>query len=103
MYNPGMSERQKKAAWPWIIACIVGLPVLYVLSFGPAWWVAGYYENDVHAHQISHAIGRFYRPIRLVMDRSDFAFKAFCWYADLGPDFVRRRKAAQKRLDASSL
>lgn len=30
-----MSE-ERKPLWPWIVALLIGLPVLYVASFGPA-------------------------------------------------------------------
>jgi hypothetical protein len=33
-----MSDDRKKPPWPWI-AVLVGLPVLYVASFGPACWL----------------------------------------------------------------
>jgi hypothetical protein len=33
-------ERKKSGAWPWIVALLIVLPVLYVLSFGPACWLA---------------------------------------------------------------
>jgi hypothetical protein len=29
-------ERKSRSVWPWIIALLVGMPVLYVASFGPA-------------------------------------------------------------------
>src|SRR5258708_2397178 len=36
-----MSDDRKKPIWPWIVALLIGLPVLYVASFGPAcWWLA---------------------------------------------------------------
>jgi hypothetical protein len=38
-YNPGMSEHRKKSPWPWIAATVIGLPVLYALSFGPSFWL----------------------------------------------------------------
>jgi hypothetical protein len=34
-----MSEDGKKPLWPWIAALLIGLPVLYVASFGPACWL----------------------------------------------------------------
>jgi hypothetical protein len=34
-----MTDNHKKALWPWIVALLIGLPVLYVASFGPACWV----------------------------------------------------------------
>ena len=33
-----MSEERKPHVWPWIAALLIGLPVLYVASFGPACW-----------------------------------------------------------------
>ena len=29
----------KNPVWPWIVALLIGLPVLYVASFGPACWI----------------------------------------------------------------
>ena len=36
-----MNEDRKPHVWPWIVALMIGLPVLYVASFGPACWIAG--------------------------------------------------------------
>jgi hypothetical protein len=33
-----MSDR-KTPLWPWIVALLIGLPVMYVASFGPACWL----------------------------------------------------------------
>jgi hypothetical protein len=38
-YIPGMGDEQRPV-WPWIVALLIGLPVLYVLSFGPACWIS---------------------------------------------------------------
>ena len=35
-----MSE-ERKPLWPWIVALLIGLPVLYVASFGPACLIWG--------------------------------------------------------------
>jgi len=35
-----MSEERRKAVWQWIAAIVIGLPVLYIASFGPACWLA---------------------------------------------------------------
>ncbi len=35
-----MTDDRKKPLWPWIVALVIGLPVLYVASFGPACWVS---------------------------------------------------------------
>ena len=34
-----MREDRKTLFWPWIAALLIGLPVLYVASFGPACWL----------------------------------------------------------------
>jgi hypothetical protein len=31
---------ERKVVWPWIMALLVGLPILYVASFGPACWIS---------------------------------------------------------------
>ena len=31
---------ERRPVWPWIAALLIGLPVLYVASFGPACWAA---------------------------------------------------------------
>jgi uncharacterized membrane protein YhaH (DUF805 family) len=28
--------KKRRAFWPWILAALIGLPVLYIVSFGPA-------------------------------------------------------------------
>ncbi len=40
-----MSE-ERKPLWPWIAALLVGLPVLYVASFGPVCWLLTFFEKD---------------------------------------------------------
>jgi hypothetical protein len=32
---------ERKPVWPWIVALLIGLPVLYVASFGPACALVG--------------------------------------------------------------
>jgi hypothetical protein len=29
----------KRPLWPWILGLLIGLPVLYIASFGPACWL----------------------------------------------------------------
>jgi hypothetical protein len=35
-----MSEERKSLVWPWVVALLVVPPILYVVSFGPACWIA---------------------------------------------------------------
>ena len=37
-----MTDNRKNALWPWIAATLIGLPVLYVASFGPACWISSH-------------------------------------------------------------
>ena len=37
-----MSDARKIRVWPWIVAVLIGLPVLYVASFGPFLWMANH-------------------------------------------------------------
>ena len=67
-YIPGMSDDSSKPLWPWIVVLLVGLPVLYVASFGPAcWWVAK--ENRWPSHwggiTLKHKVEE-YRRVPLV-------------------------------------
>jgi len=34
-----MREERKKSVWPWLAALLIGVPLLYVASFGPACWL----------------------------------------------------------------
>src|SRR5262245_34290699 len=33
-------SKERKPLWPWIVILLIGLPVLYVASFGPVCWLA---------------------------------------------------------------
>jgi hypothetical protein len=68
----------RKPLWPWIVALLVGLPVMYVLSFGPACWTASRISAG------ASALPAFYRPITWVMWRNDRVMEAMNWYAECG-------------------
>jgi hypothetical protein len=40
---------ERKPVWPWNVALLIGLPVLYVASFGPACWIAIRIDGDEDA------------------------------------------------------
>jgi len=61
-------EGKKRRRWPLIAALLVGLPVLYVASFGPACWllgkgwigpnlVVGVYEPIRYGAELSQSFG----------------------------------------------
>jgi len=52
---------ERKPLWPWIVALLIGLPVLYVASFGPACWITS------HADSGKSLIPVVYRPLLRLM------------------------------------
>src|SRR5262245_6608721 len=69
-----MSDDRKKPLWPWIVALLIGLPVLYVASFGPACWLG---SRDIVE------ISALYRPISAWLPDGELAGPVG-WYATLG-------------------
>jgi hypothetical protein len=57
-----VNDERKTQIWPWILGLLIGLPVLYVASIGPAFWI----------HQRTDTGGRailfVYRPILNAFD-----------------------------------
>jgi hypothetical protein len=92
-----MSNEQRKPVWPWIAALLVGLPVLYVASFGPACWWFSRSENRYPV--LSGALRplpfapRIYFPIGWMNAHGPkFIAKPIEWYATLGTPYVGVRK-----------
>src|SRR5262245_57632048 len=52
-----MGDGCRKPVWPWIAAVLIGLPVLYVVSFGPACWITSRLDRG------SKLVPVAYRPI----------------------------------------
>jgi len=52
-----MSEERKRPVWPWVAFLLIGLPVLYVASFGPACWAM---DCTRQGHRVVAAV---YRPL----------------------------------------
>jgi len=76
-----MSEQRKKQVWPWIVALLVGLPVLYVASFGPACWVS---SRAMFGQQL---VATTYRPVLAFLSMSGDhppIDRAILWYATVG-------------------
>jgi len=72
-----MSE-EPKAVWAWAVALLIGIPLLYVASFGPACWLAD--------REIIPSV-EFYRPLAQIVAKSPGPVRdAYCWYAGCGPD-----------------
>jgi hypothetical protein len=54
-----MSE-ERKLRLPWIVAVLIGLPVLYVTSFGPVCWMAK------HEMISMRNVCQLYRPLVII-------------------------------------
>src|SRR5262245_35735933 len=80
----GMSETPKKpGAAFWATVVVVGVPLLYVLSIGPACWISSQTGSGVTA------VGRIYQPLtRCLTDGSPesegISAQAMRWYSCLG-------------------
>ena len=84
-YNSTMPR--KRSAWTWIAVSLIGVPVLYVLSFAPAcWWFS----------ETAPSMGSFkfapmmYWPIGRIAHSypGSAAYRLISWYALLGIDHV---------------
>jgi len=73
-----MSEPEKRAVWPWIVALVVGVPVLYVASFGPACWIT----CRVCRWSVP-TLSAIYRPMVWTMQHSDKTGTVIVSYAQL--------------------
>jgi hypothetical protein len=85
-----MGDEHKKSVWPWIAVMLIGLPMLYVASFGSAcWWFADRvtdvdydldYDGGFTAFQprAPHA----YWPFGwLILNGPQPVGRILCWYA----------------------
>jgi hypothetical protein len=72
-----MSDDRKKPLWPCIVALLIGLPVLYVVSFGPACWIM----SRTRDQQLPDG----YMPIGWLMSNSPrFVGESIAAYAEAG-------------------
>ena len=77
-----MTDR-KAAAWTWIVGTLLGVPLLYLLSFGPAcWWVSRIGRSgEFRAHP---TVSTIYQPILSAWWNNRGALSAgIGWYANL--------------------
>jgi hypothetical protein len=80
----------------WTLAAVLGVPLLYVTSFGPACWLSDWEtlsESDVCD---------LYRPIGVVMlEYQDTAMPALEWYGTIGSPSHSRSCAKMVWADAA--
>lgn len=85
----------RKERWAkWTLAGVVGLPVLYVASFGPAcWYIARTgirdkhmpLDTDAYIHRPKPWFDAVYLPIGVFVGQEPYYVRpAFCWYGMVG-------------------
>ncbi len=77
-----MSDDRKTPLWPWIVALLIGLPVLYIVSFGPACWAESQTFGRTDFPTIT--VPRFHRPLLRIANGRGIAAQFLVWYANLG-------------------
>jgi hypothetical protein len=71
-----MSDR--KPVWPWIVALLIGLPAMYVASFGPACWFVS------RAPFLSERLLVVYLPLdRVAWEYPESFSETLDWYGSL--------------------
>jgi len=75
----GMSDEMKRpGSWPWVVAVLIGLPVLYVATFGPAVW------STARGHLDRPIVERAYWPLLwTIVYGPEAASTPLKWWASL--------------------
>src|SRR5262249_16584066 len=74
---------ERKSVWPWIKAVVVGLPVLYVASFGPACWLTA--QQQGWSVLTPHRAMRVYFPLGALAEKRDTVYgRSLCWWMTVG-------------------
>jgi hypothetical protein len=81
---------ERKPVWPWIVAGLIGLPVLYVLSSGPACWITARsgpvdVRHDPNGPPVPVAM-RIYCPLGYLLSGYSYSRpqKLLLWWMALG-------------------
>ncbi len=69
---------ERKPLWPWTVALLIGLAVLYVASFGPACWITS--RTAAGASEVT----AIYAPLTRGLARQNRISDALNWYATVG-------------------
>ena len=78
-----MKPRRPRPLWPLLTAALIGLPMLYVASFGPACWLTAHTAPYGFRPSGPPGLMRIYWPLGAAYDRK-FAADAIRWWARLG-------------------
>ena len=84
-----MIIRKPRPLWPLLTAALIGLPVLYVASFGPACWLFNAAMDQgwpVEGSLLQRFLLALYAPVlRLEANGPEPIATALEWYASLFP------------------
>ena len=78
-----MRDDRKKCLWPWIVALLIGLPVLYVASIGPAFWA---YEHAGKPMWMAYGIHYVYWPLVWLSEQSQLSEHLLLTYVSVWKD-----------------
>ena len=70
-------QRPTNKSAPVILAVVLLLPVVYLLSTGPAFWL------EVRGYAADEHVSTIYRPVLWIIDRSETCDAALDWYLSL--------------------
>ena len=79
-----MSDQPKRSLWsrfPFTLT-VLALLVLYVLSFGPVFWIASRLEVGLR-DPVMQAVHAFYKPLIVIARNVEFVGDVYVWYRDL--------------------
>jgi len=68
----------RKPVWPWIVVLLIGLPVMYLASFGPACWVS------LRTDAWGRLVGAVYYPVFWMAFEKGVATPPTFWYLSVG-------------------
>jgi hypothetical protein len=71
---------ERKPLWPWIVALLIALPVLYVALFGPSFWL---WTKMGQPRWMLTKLGFAYDPILNSSDRYPIVRDYVNWWIEL--------------------
>jgi hypothetical protein len=78
-----VNRRERWAKWT--LTAVIGLPALYVVSFGPACWIGSRTGIDSVDRKLSASlVSVVYQPMLRLCVRDTRLGDAFLWYASIG-------------------
>jgi hypothetical protein len=85
-----VNRRERWAKWT-LAGTVIGVPALYLLSFGPACWISVRFVHPDYFKSVDAAINDFYYPVFLAMDDGpEWLGDVIHWWREFGvPDVPR--------------